>query len=194
MSEVIKREKIEKVDPSIKQAIFDAGYERIGACYQCGRCTGGCPSGRRTAIRTRNIIRRALIGDETIFQDDDIWLCSTCYTCFERCPRKVPVTDVIIFLRNMATERGFIKSSHKALTHYLAKSGHGVPGGDKWYDLRAKYGLQAQPPTTQSDPKYIEEVQKIYESTGFGEIVDFPPKEEGAEEKKEETKKEEEKK
>ncbi len=188
MSDVIKREKIKKMDSSIKEELKKAGLERVAACYQCGTCTGGCPSGRRTALRTRAVIRRALIGDESIFEDDDIWLCSTCYTCYSRCPRNVPVTDAIIYLRNMATERGFIKPSHKALTHFLAKTGHGVPGDQKWYDLRAAYGIQAQPPTTQSDPKYVEEIQTIYESTGFGDIVGFP------EEKKEEPKKEEAKK
>ena len=182
MSEVIKREKIKKISSSIKVAVKEAGLERIGACYQCGTCTGGCPSGRRTALRTRALIRRALIGDETIFEDDDLWLCSTCYTCYERCPRNVPVTDVIILLRNMATERGFIKPSHKNLTHFLAKSGHGVPGDQKWYDLRAAYGLAPRPPTAQSDPKFVEEIQKIYESTGFGKIIDFPEEKKDEEE------------
>ncbi|MHA1733189.1 MAG: CoB--CoM heterodisulfide reductase subunit C [Promethearchaeota archaeon] len=181
MSDVIKRERITKMDSSLKDAIIKAGLERVAACYQCGTCTGGCPSGRRTAIRTRTIIRRALIGDETILEDDDLWLCSTCYTCYERCPRNVPVTDVIILLRNIATERGFIKPSHKNLTHFLGKTGHGVPGDQKWYDLREAYGLQARPPTTQSDPKYVEEIKTIYKSTGFGKIVGFPEEEEEAE-------------
>ncbi|GAB4317717.1 MAG: CoB--CoM heterodisulfide reductase subunit C [Promethearchaeota archaeon] len=173
MSDVIKRERIRKISSEIKDAIRKAGLERIGACYQCGTCTGGCPSGRRTALRTRALVRRALIGDESIFEDEDLWLCSTCYTCYERCPRDVPVTDVIILLRNMAIERGFMKPSHKNLTHFLAKSGHGVPGDQKWFDLREAYGLPPRPPTAQSDPKFVKEIQAIYKSTGFDETVGF---------------------
>ena len=33
--------------------------ETLMLCVQCGKCTGGCPSGRYTAFRTRKLFRMA---------------------------------------------------------------------------------------------------------------------------------------
>jgi len=189
--ESIKRDKITKADTDIADTLVKSGLDRLRACYQCGTCSGGCPSGRRTAMRTRSIIRKALIGDESVLQDDDIWMCSTCYTCYSRCPRDVPVTDIIIMLRNLATQKGYMKSPHKALSHMLIDTGHGVPiaageGGDKWRDLRKSYDLPPMPPTTHSHPESVDEIQTLIKSLKFDELVEYKAKEE---EKKVETKK-----
>ncbi|MBD3350655.1 MAG: CoB--CoM heterodisulfide reductase subunit C, partial [Candidatus Lokiarchaeota archaeon] len=182
--EYIKRKKIAETSEKISDEVVKSGLERIRACYQCGTCTGGCPSGRRTALRTRAIIRKALLGVDEVLSDPDIWLCSTCYTCYERCPRNVPVTDIIIMLRNLATQKGFIRPSHKGLTHMLIDTGHGVPipegeGGEKWRKLRESYDLPSLPPTVHSEPGALEEIQTLCESTEFGILVEYP----GAKEK-----------
>src|SRR5271157_2600652 len=84
----IKREVIKKIDHKLVEAVVeDELLERFKSCYQCGTCSGGCPSGRRTAMRTRDLIRQALAGlDDELLTSDLLWLCSTCYTCEERCP------------------------------------------------------------------------------------------------------------
>jgi len=97
----IKRKITKPLNARIAEKFVEAGLEKIRACINCGTCTGGCPSGRRTAYRTRSAIRRALTGDDSVLSDIDIWLCSTCYYCYERCPRNIPVTDMIIKMRNI---------------------------------------------------------------------------------------------
>ncbi|MHA1746685.1 MAG: CoB--CoM heterodisulfide reductase subunit C [Promethearchaeota archaeon] len=182
---------MEKIQPNIiysisnaitEEIIKDEALKVVRACFQCGTCTGSCPSGRRTAIRTRQIIRRIALGLDEVLSSDDIWLCSTCYTCYERCPRSIPVTDVIIKLRNLATQRGFMKPPHRAVTHILAETGHGVPlgtqkGGDdnNWSLLRASYGLPNIPPTTLSHPEAITDIQILMHATGFDELVGWAP-------------------
>jgi heterodisulfide reductase subunit C2 len=179
--EKIRPDIISEVSSDILEEIIkDEALKYIRACYQCGRCTGGCPSGRRTAIRTRQIIRKTLLGLEEVLSDDDIWLCSTCYTCYERCPRSIPVTDIIIKLRNLASRKGFMKPAHKGLTHVLIKTGHGVPIGgtdNNWTKLRASYGLSPIPPTTHSHPECIEDIETLVKSTKFDKLVGFPPEE-----------------
>ena len=143
----IKRKVYKKENSRIAQKFVDAGLEKIRACINCGTCTGSCPSGRRTAYRTRSAIRKALTGDESVLQDIDIWLCSTCYYCYERCPRDIPVTDMIIKLRNIAVEEGYILDNHFNLADKIFyETGHGVPangeGNKKWRDLRESYGLR----------------------------------------------------
>ncbi|MHA1673405.1 MAG: CoB--CoM heterodisulfide reductase subunit C [Promethearchaeota archaeon] len=182
---------MEKIQPNIiysisnvitEEIIKDEALKVVRACFQCGTCTGSCPSGRRTAIRTRQIIRRIALGLDEVLSSDDIWLCSTCYTCYERCPRSIPVTDVIIKLRNLATQRGFMKPPHRAVTHILAETGHGVPlgtqkGGEdnNWSLLRASYGLPNIPPTTLSHPEAITDIQILMQATGFDKLVGWVP-------------------
>ena len=183
--EKIHPEIISSVSNKISEKLLkDEALAAVTACFQCGTCSGSCPSGRRTAIRTRKIIRQALLGLEEVLSSDDIWLCSTCYTCYERCPRSIPVTDIIIKLRNLASQRGYMKPPHIKVTHILSETGHGVPlgtneavPGNKWSKMRATYGLCPIPPTTHSFPQALEDCRIIMRATGFDKMVGLPPEE-----------------
>jgi heterodisulfide reductase subunit C len=173
----IRRKVYKSTSSRIAQKFVDAGLEKIRACINCGTCTGSCPSGRRTAYRTRSAIRKALTGDESVLQDIDIWMCSTCYYCYERCPRDIPVTDMIIKLRNIAVEEGFILDNHLVLADKIFyATGHGVPANQpdqqQWRDLRESYGLPPLPPTVHSHPEALKECQKLMEITGFRKLLD----------------------
>ena len=189
----LKKKVYKSTNSKIAQKFVDAGLEKLRACINCGTCTGGCPSGRRTAYRTRSVLRRALTGDESVLEDIGIWFCSTCYTCYERCPRGIPVTDMIIKLRNIAVEEGFILDSHFGLANEaFYKTGHGVPANgeanQKWRDLRESYGLPPLPPTVHSYPEAVKECQDLLKSVGFTELMENvkKKKQELAKEKKEE--------
>ena len=192
----IKRKVYEKENSRIAQKFVDAGLEKIRACINCGTCTGSCPSGRRTAYRTRSAIRKALTGDESVLQDIDIWLCTTCYYCYERCPRNIPVTDMIIKLRNIAVEEGYILDNHFNLADKIFyATGHGVPASGeenkKWRDLRESYGLPPLPPTVHSHPEALKECQELMKSSGFRDLMDNiaeKKKKEQEEQEKEEVK------
>ncbi|TXT59958.1 MAG: CoB--CoM heterodisulfide reductase 1 iron-sulfur subunit C [Promethearchaeota archaeon] len=172
----IERDVYKELNSTLADKLRDAGFEKILTCINCGTCTGSCPSGRRTAFRTRVSIRRALMGDIDVLKDIDIWLCSTCYYCYERCPRGIPVTDMIIKLRNIAVEEGFILDTHLTLADDIFyETGHGVPatGEDnkKWRDLREAYSLPRLPPTVHSHPEAIEECQTLMDNVGFRDLL-----------------------
>ena len=144
----------------------------IEKCIQCGTCTGSCPSGRRTAYRTRVVIRKALVGSrEDLLKSQDLWLCTTCYTCYERCPRKISIVEAITALRNMAAARGFMLPRHKEISRYLVDFGHLVPINDPNKKRRAELGLSEVPPTVHSYPEALREVKKLLEITGFTKLV-----------------------
>ncbi|MFX0008329.1 MAG: CoB--CoM heterodisulfide reductase subunit C [Candidatus Hermodarchaeota archaeon] len=156
----------------IVESLKEAGYSEVDACIQCGTCSGGCPAGRRTALRVRTVMRKIQLGIDDVLSENDIWYCSTCYTCLERCPRKLPITDMIIYLRNLAVQRGFMHKSHLDLCKKLLFSGHGVPiDNEKWKDLREYYGLERLPPTVHSHKKDLDEVKKLLISSKFNELV-----------------------
>jgi heterodisulfide reductase subunit C2 len=191
--ERIKPDTLKKVTSEISdELVKEEALKAVKACFQCGTCSGGCPSGRRTALRTRKVIRKALLGMEEVLKDEDIWLCSTCYTCFERCPRSVPVTEVILKLRNLASQKGYMMKAHKDLSYLLIQTGHGVPLGaadSNWAKLRVSYGLNPVPPTTHSFPAAVKEVQTLIEDLKFDKLVGYPPAPAPAPAKPEEAKK-----
>ena len=45
-------------------------------------------------------------GLEELVRNPDLWLCSTCFTCLERCPQKIQVSEVLVELRNAASRLG----------------------------------------------------------------------------------------
>lgn len=120
---------------------------KILSCINCGTCTASCESGRWTALKTRSIVRRVTMGDVSVLNDPDIWLCTTCFNCYERCPRDVRPTSVIMELRNYATKLGNISPNHRAVVGYLNKTGHAVPINDVTRERRKELGLDELPPT-----------------------------------------------
>ncbi|HLB70867.1 MAG TPA: CoB--CoM heterodisulfide reductase subunit C [Candidatus Methanoperedens sp.] len=146
----------------------------VESCVQCGCCTGSCPSSRRTAFRTRKLFREMLLGfRDSVLEGDDLWLCTTCYTCYERCPRGVKTTDIIRVLRNMAVSQGHMAEAHRMTASYVLRTGHGVPVSEEVQKLREELGLSSLPPTTHSYPEALRAVQEILKLTGFDRIVGF---------------------
>jgi heterodisulfide reductase subunit C len=164
----------EEVDPTFKQDIIDAGAETVALCYQCGTCTGSCPSGKRTPYRIRSIIRKSLMGLRSeVMEDETIWECVTCYACQERCPRGVAIVDVVKTIRNMQSQAGKMAQAHKMVGTFVLKTGHGVPINDATMELRKRVGLGKLPPTTHEYPEALEEVQNILKKTKFDSLIGY---------------------
>ncbi|MDP3065369.1 MAG: CoB--CoM heterodisulfide reductase subunit C [Methanobacteriaceae archaeon] len=162
------------IDPDFKKEVMDAGAESVAICFQCGTCTGACPSGRRTPYRIRQLVRRAVMGlKDDVISDDTIWMCTTCYECQERCPRAIKIVDVVKIVRNYAAQAGYMAPAHKMTGSFVIKTGHGVPINDATMALRKSVGLDKLPPTTHSFPEALEEVQKITKAAGFDKLIGY---------------------
>ena len=173
MSEVKKQVVcLEELDKNMIEAVAKAGGDKINLCVQCGTCTASCPSGRKTAFRTRQIMRKALMGlKNEVLQDSDLWLCTTCYTCLERCPRGVDPTDVILILRRMAVKEGHMLDKHKNVASLVLTHGHAVPINDATKKIRTNLDLSEIPPTTHISKEALNEVQTIAKKTRFDELT-----------------------
>ena len=145
-------------------------------CYQCGTCTGGCPSGRITAYRTRKLIRAALFGYGDYIKSDDLWKCTTCYICYERCPRDVKITEIIKAMRNVAFQMGYSALAHRKTALYVFLTGHAVPINDKIKEVRKNLGLTEVPPTTYKYPDVLEHIRGVMVDTGFCKNAGIDPK------------------
>ena len=76
-------------------------------CYQCGKCTAGCPAAFAMDIAPNQIVRLMQLGlwQEAI-QSETIWLCATCSTCSTRCPKGFDLAKLMDNLRVLAQKQG----------------------------------------------------------------------------------------
>ncbi|MDR0198707.1 MAG: CoB--CoM heterodisulfide reductase subunit C [Methanomassiliicoccaceae archaeon] len=158
--------------PDFTAEIATNGGASVMLCFQCGTCTASCPSGKVTAYRTRKLMRAAQLGlkDETM-NSEDLWQCTTCYTCSERCPRDVQIVDVVTAIRNIAVANGKLYEGHKKVAGTLIKTGHTVDNNDKIKALRKELGLPENPPTVIANPAAKADFDKVLELTGFKKLV-----------------------
>ena len=161
-----------KVKPDFQTELAALGGDGASLCFQCGTCTAGCPSGRRTSYRVRKLVRMAQLDmRDEILASEELWMCSTCYTCVERCPRRVPIVDVIVALRNMAVADGRIKDAHRKTAKNFYTLGHTVDLPDSMKQVRASLGLPEVPPTCMANEKAFADLKTILDAAGFDAIV-----------------------
>jgi Fe-S oxidoreductase len=96
------------------------------ACIQCGKCTGGCPVGYKTALNIRAVIYGLLVSDNgfDLAGFDELWDCTTCNTCTSRCPKEVDPMEVMIALRSQVVESGRIPNTVKVALQSVFTQGN----------------------------------------------------------------------
>lgn len=102
---------VSKLDPKFKDEIANTpGGEHLKRCFQCGSCSAGCPVHEISdKYNPRRIIRMILLGmRDKVLSSDFVWLCACCYTCRERCPQDVRMSDIMTAVRNIAVKEGYI--------------------------------------------------------------------------------------
>ncbi len=76
--------------------------ENIYSCYQCGKCSGGCPSVKQMDFLPNQVIRLVQIGRGDIaLSCNSIWVCAACFMCTVRCPRGVDLSKIMEALREI---------------------------------------------------------------------------------------------
>jgi len=111
-------------------------------CADCGRCSDQCPanavgrplSPRFISIKGRDKIfknyplrgnflpSQPLIGD--IYEEDEIWSCTTCGACEQECPLGIEYIDKIVDLRRGMVDEGMVPQSLQKPLGALEKRGN----------------------------------------------------------------------
>ncbi len=80
--------------------------ETLPSCYQCGKCSAGCPMSFAMDLLPNQIIHLVRLGlEEDIAKSKTIWLCASCLTCSVRCPRGVDLSRIMEALRLITTRK-----------------------------------------------------------------------------------------
>jgi len=97
----------EPLEPSFALAERLAGLTSVSACYQCKKCSAGCPLTFAMDFHPDQVIRLALLGQETqVLGCRTIWVCSSCETCTTRCPNHIDIAGVMDWLKEAAIKSG----------------------------------------------------------------------------------------
>ena len=99
--------KKKKTGRALRDAVEELCGVDLSLCYQCKKCSGGCPVAAFTRSRPSEIMRRLHLGaGDELLASDLIWTCVSCETCSARCPMGIDVAAVMDALRRLAVERG----------------------------------------------------------------------------------------
>jgi heterodisulfide reductase subunit C len=79
----------------------------LSKCYQCKKCTSGCPVSGMAKCPPSELMRRLHLGlGDELLNSDILWMCVSCETCSARCPMGIDVAAVMDALRKLAVQRG----------------------------------------------------------------------------------------
>lgn len=90
---------------ALAQTIQDEIEQNIFLCYQCVKCTSGCPLSDHFDLTPNQVMRALQLGDESVLESKTIWLCASCQTCTTRCPQGLDIAGVMDTLRIEARRR-----------------------------------------------------------------------------------------
>ena len=78
----------------------------VTACFQCHKCSTGCPVAPEMDLLSSQIMRLIHLGQEReLLESRAIWLCASCEACTTRCPMDIDIAGVMDALRIMAVDR-----------------------------------------------------------------------------------------
>ena len=99
--------------PVNRRTVEKLSGEKISTCYQCEKCSNGCPMTFAMDIAPHQVMHYIQLGlTDEVVNSDTIWVCASCETCTTRCPNGIDIDHVMDTLRQLSTQRG-VKASQK---------------------------------------------------------------------------------
>ncbi|MCJ7565675.1 MAG: 4Fe-4S dicluster domain-containing protein [Candidatus Aminicenantes bacterium] len=91
-----------KVRDQFVAKVEELSGQKILACYQCGKCSAGCPAVSEMDILPNQVIRYIQLGlKDELLKSNSYWVCASCLTCNARCPKGIKIAEVMEGVRQI---------------------------------------------------------------------------------------------
>jgi heterodisulfide reductase subunit C len=96
------------VQPSLKGSVAPNTLAEVLRCYQCRKCSSGCPVSFSMELLPHQVMRMIqLEADRELLTANTAWVCAGCQTCTTRCPNDIDIAGVMDELRQLAAGQWF---------------------------------------------------------------------------------------
>jgi heterodisulfide reductase subunit B len=124
----------------LAQEIQRRSGENVFLCYQCKKCTAGCPVAAYFDLTPHQVLRACQFGQsEMVLNSRTISICAACETCSTRCPQDIDIARIMDELEIMAAEQG-IKSKAPTVPMFYKSANRGI----NWFGRMWELGLMAE--------------------------------------------------
>ncbi len=114
--------------------------ENVFLCYQCQKCSSGCPVADHFDLAPNQLMRALQLGQkDMVLRSSTIWLCAMCETCAVRCPHDINITRIMDFLKILAQKEGLLAPVPAAVRFNRA-----ALRGIRWFGKMYEAGLMGE--------------------------------------------------
>lgn len=138
-------------EKSLARVVQHRTGQNVYSCYQCIRCSSGCPLSEHFDLTPSELMRYIQLGrDEAVLRSKTIWLCSSCQACSTRCPQGLDIVRIMDDLKAISRERGVSPAVSSISTMYdvFLRNVH-LLGRTYELGLAAELGLRRGDPFTE---------------------------------------------
>ena len=108
-------------DSAFLEAVQSRSGEKPSRCYQCRKCTNGCPLAFAMDLKPNQVMRAIQLGlEDEILGSSTIWICASCQTCTTRCPNDIDIAHVMDTLRQLSGESEVPAAEQKIVKFHRA--------------------------------------------------------------------------
>ncbi len=94
-------------DPAFLLEVEKGSGVKVGACFQCRKCSAGCPLTFAMDFFPDRVVRLVQLGlRPQALGSQTIWVCAACETCLTRCPNEVDIPRLMDHLKQLALKEG----------------------------------------------------------------------------------------
>lgn len=134
-----------ETDTLLARAKEETGHNYL-ECYQCGKCTAGCPLRNEMDIPVSEIVRlvqcRDAANEERALRSQAIWICLSCETCSARCPQEIHPADLMDFMRHESVRRKMVSPEGRRILRFHNVFLNSVKARGRIYEIGLTVGMK----------------------------------------------------